>query len=129
MSSKGLIFEKKVVDYLSESGFKVSRAQDNDKGVDWLAVKDQCVFAIQIKDRPLESFDIISGSTITAGTVSTSITGNPVLQNKEVMPVLVSGSIVLEDSKTFGDEMGVIVTDYGKIVESLNIACSKLKKE
>lgn len=123
------MIENKVESILRKSGFKILKTPYNDKDIDFLVSTDQCVFALQIKSKPLESFDIISGSTITAGTISTSIKENPAFQNKEVVPVLVSGSIVTDSSKTFGDELGVVVTDYVKIAESLDTACKKPKKE
>jgi hypothetical protein len=122
-------FVKEVIDSLGKSGYQTIKTRDNDKGVDFLATKDQCVFAIQVKERPLESFDIISGSTITAGTIKDSIRDQPAYQNKELVPVLVSGSVVTDSFKTFGSEMGVLVTNYYTIVESLDIACKKLKNE
>jgi len=124
----GLKFEKSVIGVLEKDGFRTISTSGSgavDKGVDFLAVKGQCVFGVQVKARPLESFDIISGSTITKSAIQDIIEKNPDYQNMKFVPVLVSGSMVTDSSKSFGNQMGVVVTDWRKVANTLDKVCAE----
>ena len=96
---------------------------------DLLAFKNNCLFAIEVKSRPIETFDIVTGSTINSSTLSNLIRDKPEYQDKEVIPVLVSGSVVLGETKEFGSRMGVIVTETSDLAESLeNSICYRKRK-
>ncbi len=119
-------FVKLVSESLGKDGFQTINMSGvgADKGIDFLAIKGGCVFAVQVKENPLESFDIISGSTITKSTIQDMIGKHPEYQDKEFVSVLVSGSMVTESSKNFGSEMGVIVTDRNKVANTLDEVCA-----
>ncbi len=120
---KGLKLERTVLAELQRSGFETYPVM-GDEGVDFLATRDHCIFAVQVKGRPLESFDIVSGSTVTPSTIQRSLERTPEYLNKDVIPVLVSGYVVNESSRVFANQMGVIATDSSKVADTLRAACS-----
>ena len=125
--------ETKLLDRVSQDldkhNYQILNTYKDITRFDLLAFKNNCLFAIEVKSRPIETFDIVTGSTINSSTLSNLIRDKPEYQDKEVIPVLVSGSVVLGETKEFGSRMGVIVTETSDLAESLeNSICYRKRK-
>lgn len=81
-----------------------------------LAQKGNYLFPIEIKDRPIETFDIIRSETI-----STNLAHIKGLKPQCVVGVVASGSAIPMEARTFGKERGVILTDTRNLSDSMEL--------
>jgi Holliday junction resolvase-like predicted endonuclease len=83
------------------------------KRIDLLAQKGNYIFAIEVKNRPIETFDIASSSS-----VSTKLKSKD-FRDMEVFGVLTSNHTVPEEMKNLGKRVGVLVTAPNNLSQDL----------
>ena len=90
--------------------------------IDVLAQKGNYVFAIEIKNRPLETFDIIRSSTIPM-----SLKEHPDFKMRNIMSVVTTSSEITEEAKDLGKRTGVIVTQPLNLADAIELVLKNSK--
>lgn len=108
---------KTIASNLEKRDFKILPEYKSTSGsIDVLAQKGNYLFAIEVKNHPIETFDIVRSSTIVS-----NLKQNPEFKTQNVVGVLTSGSAISLEAKDLGKKIGVVVTEPLSISDSLSI--------
>lgn len=106
---------------LRQRGYEVvSEFEVQHRKIDMLARKGNHAFAIEIKNRPIETFDVVNSSTI-----SVRIRRARNLDERNIIGVVTSDFSIPEEAKRWGAENGVILTKPSRLADSLERARSQ----
>ena len=116
---------KTVIQDLQKHGYEVTSEYKLPKGtIDILAQKKGFLFAIEAKNRPLETFDIIASSTIPA-----SLRVHLDLKPKNILSAITSGAMITQEAKDLGEISGVIVAQPWELVNFMELVLKDSEKE